>query len=57
MKKSVDSMAHQQTSTVSQVNQDSIAVFTTGITQALSDIKNTMQSGFAGLGHQIEAQL
>ena len=57
MKKSVDSMAHQQTSTVSQRNQDSIAVFTTAITPTLSDIKNTMQSGFAGLGHQIEAQL
>ena len=57
VKKSIDSVARQQTSTVSQGNQDSIAVFTTTITQALSDIKNTMQSGFAGLGHQIEAQL
>ena len=42
---------------MSQGNQDSIAVFTTAITQALSDIRNTMQSGFAGLGHQIQAQL
>ena len=57
VKKSVDSMAGQQSSTASQGNQDSIAVFMTAITQALSDIKNTMQSGFAGLGHQIQAQL
>ena len=55
VKKSVDSMACQQSSTVSQGNQDSIAVFTTAITQAWSDIKKTMQSGFAGLGHQIQA--
>ena len=54
VKKSVDSMACQQSSTA-QGNQDSIAVFTTAITQAWSDIKKTMRSGFAGLGHQIQA--
>ena len=57
VKKSVDSMARQQSSTVSQENQDSIAVFTTAVTKALSGINNIMQSGFADLGHQVQAQL